>query len=389
MDIRPRWAGTVVAMQQLRDVSPFRGRRKAPPYQLPLAKWPKPLQRGWQAYTQQVSFRLRLRTITGNLGMFELYVGFLQHIEHRRLQAWEDLFAVEPLDTFVRWHAAYHGRRITELGAHIARRVLAIARLQELPQTEALKRYCRQLPQPEPIQDQRQLPTLAELDATGDQLLAHGRQPLRPWWHRTTSYPRMHHALKFERGLILKLMVRIPLRSRNIRELSRPKHLYQDQTNTWQLAFNSEDLKIARRHGKPNTFTPPWPPDLVHQLEEWLTIYRPLLPNHQTLPHVFLNRYGRPYQQSDLCKTIQYTVMLGTGKRFHPHDIRTIYVTEMAEHGVPVETVAYMLNDDPRTVHSKYLRLRGQNHYPKAQAMIQEILQKAHSAQVGSRELKA
>jgi len=72
------------------------------------------------------------------------------------------------------------------------------------------------------------------------------------------------------------------------------RNLYQDAQGIWQLRFQGDELKIRERGGRINTFPPPFPPDLVEHLEEFLQQHRHRLPNAETSQHVFLTRTGRP-----------------------------------------------------------------------------------------------
>ena len=65
--------------------------------------------------------------------------------------------------------------------------------------------------------------SLAKLEAVADACLAEGRAPLVPCGAR--RHPGSQRAGRFQRGLILKLLVRIPLRQRNVREMQLGEHL--------------------------------------------------------------------------------------------------------------------------------------------------------------------
>jgi len=277
------------------------------------------------------------------------------------------------VDAFVRWHAARHQVRITTFARGAAQSLRTIARALQLPQAEALARYCRTLPDPEPMHDkQYQMPSLAELDSVGNQLMRLAQQPYSV--RRDTPYPGLQHALRYQRGLILKLLVRVPLRSQNIRGLRQPTNLYQDAHGRWYLHFRGGELKIERRKGRLNNFHNPWPEDILRELEIFLQTYRPQIPHADHSSHLFLTRYGNAYGRDELRLVLHYSVLQCIGKPFYPHWVRTIYATEMRDHGTPVETVAYMLNDTPETVHRAYYETRVNEHYPKAQAATQQLL---------------
>jgi hypothetical protein len=175
-------------------------------------------------------------------------------------------------------------------------------------------------------------------------------------------------AIVFQQALILRLLVRIPLRARNICELRREQNLYQED-GRWTLDFQGEELKVSRRRGRVNHFHAPFPEDLLPQLQEFLTIRRPLLRNAATAPWLFLTRAGNPYNPRVLWQELSIKVLQRTGKRFYPHLIRTIWATEyLTEHPGDIRGAAYWLNDTPETVFKRYHELGDVEHHQKGQA---------------------
>jgi site-specific recombinase XerD len=115
-------------------------------------------------------------------------------------------------------------------------------------------------------------------------------------------------------------------------------------------------------------------PEITSHLEEYLYSFRPIIPNADVSNFVFLTRYGNQYIDSTLVQVLQYYLRIHTGKRFYPHLVRTIYATEMLEYGLNIDTVAYMLNDNPATVLKRYHELFGEYHAEKASRVLQSIL---------------
>ena len=146
--------------------------------------------------------------------------------------------------------------------------------------------------------------SLRELEEVAEACLAEGRAPLvSVYQRRHLQHPGSQRAAQFQHGLILKLLVRVPLRQRNVRELRVDKNLYRDQAGHWQLHFSSDELKIGARQGRPNEYTLNLSQDtdgLVPVLEEWLREYRPRLPGAQASPFLFLTQYGRPFTEQAL-----------------------------------------------------------------------------------------
>ena len=90
-------------------------------------------------------------------------------------------------------------------------------------------------------------------------------------------------------GLLIRFMVRCPRRQKEIREMDLDGRLYQDDFGTWQLHYQSHQLKIAMHDGQPNEFRMEWPADLVDDLTEYLEVFRPMIlgprPESTGLPH--------------------------------------------------------------------------------------------------------
>lgn len=142
----------------------------------------------------------------------------------------------------------------------------------------------------------------------------------------------------------------------------------------WLLRFRGEELKVSERGGQTNQWRGPWPLDLVKDLEEYLTDYRPNLPGADKTRYLFLSKSGRPYTRHTLRANLNIAVMKCTGKRFYTHWARHIYATHMRDEGVAVETVAHMLNNTPQVVYANYYRTREAYHYAQAESAIQRIL---------------
>ena len=120
---------------------------------------------------------------------------------------------------------------------------------------------------------------------------------------------------------MLKLLVRIPLRQRNVREMQLGDHLYQDQHGHWQLSFRGDDLKIGNRGAQVNTYhvdLTDYCPDFLPVLEEFLQVHRPKLPNATTSPFVFLTWRGTPFSEATLRLELSSIVAMRTGQRFYP-----------------------------------------------------------------------
>ena len=350
-------------------------RRKAP-YRLPQAQWSAGIQGGWQNYTDRLDGRLRASTLTKYVYHLETFFGYVANVQGDDPQ-WDDLFRVDRLRGFVRWHGERLGRDGTSAHAvQTVRIAAAIANVleldQSLPQTQSrrppLVAYAGRLRLPAPLRDKHRYhwATLGEIEAVANSLLAAGRLPFvtRP----DIAHSGARHAVRFQLGLILKLLVRVPLRQRNIRELRYPKHLWQDASSgEWTLRFTGNELKVAMRKGRTNVFEVrlsrlypkdgPTPDDLIPTLEEFIKDFRPMIPNARTSPYFFLTVRGNPYDVGTLGVEIVTAMERRAGVRVNPHVIRDIAATTLLKKGRSYDMVAALLGNTVTTVIKHYAHL--------------------------------
>jgi hypothetical protein len=360
--------------RQQRGTSPYQGTYGPKvPYRLPRAQWPAGIERGWQDYTDILDRRLRARTLDTYVYKLETYFGYLAHVYEQGTYTptWDDLFRVDLLRHFVRWHGDRLGRDDTTAhGVDTVRTAAAIANVLELDESRRvpLVAYARGLNPPAPLRDKQRYhwATLVEIEAVANSLLAAGRLPFET--NRSSAHPGAVHAVHFQLGLILKLLVRVPLRQRNIRELHYPRHLWQDAaTGEWTLRFTGRELKVATRKGRANVFEVrlsrlypkdgPTPDDFIPTLETFIKDYRPLLPNAKTSPHLFLTRYGHPYSAHILGAEIRSAMERRTGVKLNPHVIRDIAATTLLSKGHSYDMVAALLGNTVAMVIQHYAHL--------------------------------
>ena len=190
-------------------------------------------------------------------------------------------------------------------------------------------------------------------------------------------YPGARRASAFQRGVMLKLLVRVPLRQRNVRELRLGDHLYQDHNGYWQLAFAGNDLKIGTRGGQINKYElnlSTYRPAFIPVLEEFLEVYRPRLPNPTGSTLLFLTQTGKPYTVGALYHELAVAVHMRTGKRFYPHLIRTIWATEYLQATGDFTTAATMLGDTLAVVMKTYYDIVHEDQHAKAKAFLDTAL---------------
>jgi integrase len=207
--------------------------------------------------------------------------------------------------------------------------------------------------------------------------LREGREPYI--FRKKDRYPGVYRATRFQVGVILKLLVRVPLRQRNVRELRIGRNLYQEQDGHWWLFFSGDGLKIGERRGGTNQYDldlTTYRPELLRLLEEWQQVYRPRLKGAATSPFLFLTYRGNPFTQRSLHEELSVAVALRTGKRFYPHLIRTIWATEYLTSTPAPDfvTAAVMLGDTTQTVMRTYLDIVKKDHHAKASAFLGSAL---------------
>jgi hypothetical protein len=348
-------------------------------YALPQAQWPPEIVEGWLDYQRRCGMRIRAYTFRAYTRWLESYLGYIAHVVLRP-PVWEDLFDVTQVAGFVRWHADRRQRSLTRYALNLVIMFTAMARALERPEHPALKAFRRTLKAPKVVHVKRHhWASLATLEAVADACLAEGRAPL-PQIKASTQHPGSQRAVRFQLGLILKLMIRVPLRQRNVREMQLGAHLAQDpQSEHWLLEYQGDDLKVSHRGMEINTYQidltdhcPEW----LALLEEFLRVHRPKLPNAGTSPFVFLTRYGRPYSADSLADEVRYAVAMRTGQRFYPHLVRTVWATEYLN-STPApdyQTAATMLGDLPRTVMEAYHNVVKKDQHAKAKAFLSKAL---------------
>ncbi len=178
---------------------------------------------------------------------------------------------------------------------------------------------------------------------------------------------------------MLRLLVRIPLRQRNLREMAwnptQPEaglNLYK-RDSRWFLLFVGEQLKVAYKGKEVNTIEHEFPIEIVPDLERWLYLWRPLLTKFErthsvikdlrsdggqsSQEYVFLNAIGNPYTSNLMHVAIKKATFKYAGVAVNPHMIRTIYATEQMRDTHDPQTTAYMLNNKPETMQKFYYEL--------------------------------
>ena len=350
-----------------------RGRR----YCLPRAEWPPEIEAGWQTYRAACGGRIRETSFQSYVKLLETYWGYLLNIRGRT-PTWDDLFEKAQLMEFVSWHGARLKRPLTVHARQMVIVSAAMAVVLKHRHAPELAEYRQGLKKPAPLHIKRHhMVSLAELEEVADACLAEGRTPVVPHG-RETRYYGSQRAGRFQRGVILKLLVRVPLRQRNVREMQLDRHLWKDTTTGhWHLEFAGDELKIGYRGAEINRFElnlSTYRPEFIPVLEEFLTVHRPKLPNATTSPFVFLTQRGKPHISKTLHGDLSDAVAMRTGKRFYPHIVRTMWATEYLKDTQDFQTAATMLGDQLRTVIATYYDVIHKEQIPKASAFLDKKL---------------
>lgn len=361
------------------QTSPYRDRwlaARRTSYILPQHEWPADIQAAWHNYA--VSRQLKTRQISLNIHIQRLssYIGFLINIEGLSVQ-WDDLFQTPFLDRFIRWHSQQHQIRISEQARAVTQTLCTIASHLNHPSLPLLQHYRRDLPTPEPLHNkQHHGITLRELETIGLSALQDARKPSTT--ERRAAHAGLQRASECQRALMLRLLVRIPLRSRNLREIQLDKNLYKDQDGCWHLHFSGSELKIGTRNGRTNEYhvnLTKYCPDLLPHLEEFLTVYRPRIPQTETSSLLFRTWYGNPFTGLTIHRELAEMVLRCSNKRFYPHLIRTIWATEyLTDNPGDYDGAAALLGDTVQMVLKRYYELQVKDAHARASQFLTAAL---------------
>jgi hypothetical protein len=360
------------ASRLYRSTSPYKPHYTQPRYGCPVDQWPRSIVEGWERW--RLSRAMDLRDITQTIydERFAAYVGYSLTIERPPIEHWDQLFSPQRLMRFITWHAKRVGgkpARTSVLGRHVASLITMVAEHDERPESAALRKLRRKLPKPAPMHHTKRPEhtfTLQELDAVGLAFIEEGKRPHHT--HPSNALrPGLNRAISYQTGLLIRLWIRVPMRSRSIREMDLDGRLYRDSGGQWQLSYVAEQLKIAEQEGVTNEFTVPWPPELVEPLETYLKDYRSRFPHADTDRHVFLTQVGRPFSAMSLWMRFHLAIYRTLKKRIWPHLLRTIWADAYIDtHPGDYEGAAAMLNNSPDMVRQRYRRFRREQHLQKA-----------------------
>jgi hypothetical protein len=264
--------------------------------------------------------------------------GFATRMLHEPVEALTIRGLCQPdlIEAFINWWLTERRGKVTDgLKQYLLiPKTIAKHWLKDDAMADTLDKMLRTLPPSEAVFDKqaRWLP-LAQLEEVGLSWYPLNSRRMQEYVHlKQPYYARVHSkawtALYVELSLILRLLIRLPMRQRCIREMGLGKNLYQDHTGVWQIRFVGTELKVAIHRGQVNRYEFPFPTDLVGWLEAWLQDWRPRLAKPDE-SHVFLNSRGHPFMRpKEITDLISRATYRFTGVGVTPHMIRDIWATE-------------------------------------------------------------
>jgi len=235
-------------------------RKKGPcysrePYRLPRTRWTESLKGEFAEYEhwRTMAFvarrprqrRQREATFEKTVIEFEAYFGYLVKVAGREVASLrlEDIVRPDWLRDYAIWHA--ENRTGNEPSRFVHKTLgdfLVIARHYLRADNTILQAISELKTEvtPDTARDERERwNSLTTLESVGLAVYPNGGR----------SYPnRVYTAVAAQTSLIIRLLVRRPVRSRNIREMRLERNLYKT-TGGWMLHFQGKELKVSRRGG--------------------------------------------------------------------------------------------------------------------------------------------
>jgi len=322
--------------------------------------------------------------------------GFAVHVQHlpAELLTLRDLCDPALVHAFIQWWVEERRRKLTPGLRNIIVHLEVIARhwLKDLTIAEALEDLLKgDLAVADAVRDkQTRWLSLAQIDAVGQTVYPLNPTRLHDFWEARTIQRHLTDPMRYPLpakscnltlyaywagvSLILRFLVRRPLRQRNIREMTVQRNLYQDHEGLWRIRFSGQELKVDRRDGGVNRYKSVFPPDLVPWLEEYLTIWRPRLATAGE-EHVFLNSKGHPFTANRLTGAVAVSTMRFARVGVTPHIIRDVFATEyLKQHPGDAAGVAKRLGNTIAVVYRHYAHLLDQEADTRADSFLQGAL---------------
>lgn len=313
-------------------------------------------------------------TFNNSIYEFEGYFGYLaahQHLPVADLRL-PQVANASLVRAYVEWHAATrtqnrpsrYMQKSVGVFYSVARYYLNASADQWLA-LGVLRQACK----PKQLRDNRAVRnTLTTIDEVG----ATEKPAVADLAGTTVRFAQIRLALRAQRSLILRLLVRRPLRSRNIREMKLDRNLLKEN-GQWWIEFQGDELKVGEIHGRLNIYRQPFPPELVPQLEEFLTVWRPLLPGKHR-HEIFTTKGGLVFAEDTLNTEVKKVIYAYTERATNIHQLRHIWATEFILVTQDFITAAEMLGDRVETVLQHYADLRRADAGRVADRVIEQLI---------------
>jgi integrase len=322
--------------------------------------------------------------------------GFAVHFQHlpAELLTLRDLCDPALVHEFIQWWVEKRRRKLTPGLRNMVVNLEVIARhwLKDLTIADALKDLLKgDLAVADAVRDkQTRWLSLAQIDAVGQTVYPLNPTRLHDFWEARTIQRHLTDSTRYPLpskscnltlyaywagvSLILRFLVRRPLRQRNAREMTLQRNLYQDHEGLWRIRFRGQELKVDRRDGGVNRYECLFPQDLVPLLEEYLTVWRPRLARVGE-EHVFLNSKGHPFSANRLTGVVAVTSMRFTRVGVTPHIIRDIFATEyLKQYPGDAAGAAKRLGNTIAVVYRHYAHLLDQEADTRVDTFLQGAL---------------
>jgi hypothetical protein len=413
-----------VAARDMCDTSPYKHQAwlTKSPYRLHPARWPADIRAHVETYRQMRRASLRASTLGNHLRDLDCYVSYLSLTGEQRLDylhpdarkklglkkyhddlqaivtapaspSWDALFTLGCLESFITWNAwrvqtpaeakvkERPPSKPSALGVSLAHTLSYVANAFTRDEATALDRYRRELPQPRKIHNKQadyHRFEFAELEHVAHGLIREARA-MHPNIYGGTKNPGGSIAIRFQTGVLLMLGWRHPCRARNwceaLFDANDPNQGNLRKVNgRWHFHFEGAELKVGSRRGQANVYDFTVDPEVVPYLEEWLKVWRPMLPHAAEDRHVFLGRGGAPLTRDVLRNRLSIHVYRFTGKRMFTHLLRTIFTSNLLSAGASVNAVAHGLNDNLLSVWQFYNELQAGKHEGEIQDLMGRAL---------------
>jgi hypothetical protein len=166
---------------------------------------------------------------------------------------------------------------------------------------------------------------------------------------------RIALAAKAQLSLLIRLLTRRPLLVHYICHMQLDRNL-RCLNERWVIQFRAGEMN-ASAHQSTRGYRVPFPEDLVPQLEEFLTIWRPMLPGSD-VPELFTSLAGRPYSSSALNNVVRNVVRAYTGCAADVRRVRAIWAIEFLKTTGDFVAAAEVLGETTDTIVRRFGHLR-------------------------------